>query len=287
MGVIGNKVLKEDNVELSIITINYNNAEGLQRTICSVINQTFNNFEYIIVDGGSSDESVEMIKKYESSIDKWVSEKDNGIYNALNKGIQMATGDYLLFLNSGDHFYNSEVLYKNQYHIHEKDLIAFDIHLLGLEHDCIHKHPDELLFSFLFEETFAHQSVFIKRHLFDKIGLYDENLKIVADWKFFIHAVASGCSYKSVHEVLSVFYFDGISSTVEGTFLRRKERDSILKSEFAVFYKDFVELRKLRMNRYKMLSEIEGTTFGKKIMSLIFRIYIIFFSKKKLKDIIN
>ncbi|RVT75880.1 glycosyltransferase [Flavobacterium sufflavum] len=274
-------------LKLSIITINYNNASGLQRTVESVISQRYSDMEYIVVDGDSTDDSVSVIKKHESSIDKWVSEKDNGIYNALNKGIQMATGDYLLFLNSGDHFYDSDILYKIQHHIRERDLIAFDIHMLGLGHDFIHKHPDELLFSFLFEETFAHQSVFIKRSLFDKIGLYDENLKIVADWKFFIHAVASGCSYKSVHEVLTVFYFDGISSTAEGTFLRRKERESVLKSEFSIFYKDYIELRKLKMNRFKMLSEIEKTTFGKKTMSVIFRIYILLFSKKKLEDIIN
>lgn len=273
--------------KLSIITINYNNASGLQRTVESVISQRYSDMEYIVVDGGSIDDSVAVIKKHESSIDKWVSEKDNGIYNALNKGIQMATGDYLLFLNSGDHFYNSDVLNANEHHIKEKDLIAFDIHLLGLGHDYIHTHPNELLFSFLFEETFAHQSVFVKRNLFNKFGLYDETLKIVADWKFFIHAIASGCSYKSVHEVLSVFYFDGISSTAEGTFLRRKERESILKSDFSIFYKDYIELRKLKMNRYKMLSEMEETTFGKKIVSLIFRIYIILFSKKKMKDIIN
>lgn len=273
--------------KLSIITVNYNNESGLQRTVESVLSQRYSDLEYIVVDGGSIDNSVEIIKKQEPSIDKWVSEKDNGIYHALNKGIQMATGDYLLFLNSGDHFSNSDILNKIQHHIKEKDLIAFDIHLLGLGHDYIHTHPDELLFSFLFEETFAHQSVFIKRSLFDKIGLYDENLKIVADWKFFIHAVASGCSYKSVHEVLTVFYFDGISSTAEGTFLRRKERDSVLKSEFSIFYKDYIELRKLKMNRFKMLSEIEKTTFGKKTMSVIFRIYILLFSKKKLEDIIN
>jgi len=273
--------------KLSIITINYNNLEGLQKTVQSIKNQTWQEFEYIVIDGGSVDGSAEYIEKESDNFKYWVSEPDKGIYNALNKGIKMATGDYLLFLNSGDHFYSSDVLNRIKHHIQEIDLIAFDIHLLGLGHDYIHKHPDKLLFSFLFEETFAHQSIFIKRSLFDKIGLYDESLKIVSDWKFFIHAVALGCSYKSVHEVLSVFYFDGISSTAEGTILRRKERESVLKSEFSVFYNDFIELRKLKMNRYKMLAEIEESTFGKKIMSLIFRIYIIFFSKKKLKDIIN
>jgi len=273
--------------KLSVITINYNNLEGLKKTVESTQNQTWQEFEYIVIDGGSTDGSAEYLESQSPCINKWVSEKDNGIYHALNKGIKIATGDYLLFLNSGDHFYNSDILNRNHHHIGEKDLIAFDINMFGYGLNYIHKHPDELLFSFLFEETFAHQSVFIKRNLFDKIGLYDDTLKIVADWKFFIHAAASGSTYKCIHEVLSVFYFGGISSTAAGTILRRKERETILKSEFLVFYKDYLELRKLKMNRYKMLMEIEETIFGKKIMSLIFRIYIILFSKKKLKDIIN
>lgn len=263
--------------KISIISINYNNAIGLQRTIESVKAQNYSDMEYIIVDGGSTDKSVDIIKENEAFIDKWVSEKDNGIYNALNKGIQMATGDYLLFLNSGDHFYNSDVLNKNQYHIRGKDLIAFDIHVFGQGFDQINKHPDELKFSFLFEETLAHQSVFIKKSLFYKVGLYDETLKIVADWKFFIQAVVSHhCTYKSIHEVLSTYYLDGISSGAEGTFIRKNERKSVLKSEFSLFYDDYVNANKnqqlLNMNRFKMLQELEKSFFGRKFSSLVLRI---------------
>lgn len=177
--------------KISIITINYNNADGLRKTIESVKAQNFSDLEYIVIDGGSSDQSVEIIKEYDGYISKWVSEKDNGIYNALNKGIKIATGEYLLFLNSGDHFYNKNVLTNNLEYIDIYDIIVFDIHFSGFGKDYIFKHPDELHFSFLFEETFAHQSVFIKRNLFKKIGLYDETLKIVSDWKFFINAIAS------------------------------------------------------------------------------------------------
>ena len=274
-------------MKITIITINFNNAIGLKKTIKSVIAQNYSDLEYIVVDGGSKDESVKIIKEYESVINIWLSEGDNGVYHAMNKGIQMATGDYILFLNSGDYFFSSDILNNYQHHIKEKDLIAFDIKMIGLGHNYIHKHPDELSFSFLFEETFAHQSIFIKRKLFDKVGLYDEALKIVADWKFFIHAAVLGSTYKCVHEVLTEFSFGGLSSTVEGTFLRRRERENVLKAEFAVFYKDYVELRKLKTNRSKMLSEIEKTMIGRKLVSFIFRVYITLFSKKKLKDIIS
>ena len=90
--------------KISIITINYNNCEGLRRTIESVVNQTCRDFEYIIIDGGSTDGSVDVIKRYADNIDYWVSEPDKGIYNAMNKGIRMATGDYVQILNSGDMF---------------------------------------------------------------------------------------------------------------------------------------------------------------------------------------
>ena len=97
-------------IQFSVITINFNNASGLEKTIQSVINQTYKNFEYIIIDGDSTDSSKDKIKKYSSSITHFVSEKDYGIYDAQNKGIKIAKGNYLIFLNSGDCFSDSTVL---------------------------------------------------------------------------------------------------------------------------------------------------------------------------------
>ena len=113
----------------------------------------------------------------------------------------------------------------------------------------------------------------------------------MADWKFFIHALASGHTYKSVHDVLSVFYFDGISATAEGTFTRIREREKVLQEEFPLYYKDYKLLQKqkklLEMNRFKMLLELEKTFLGRKTASFFFRIYVALFSKNKLKDIIK
>ena len=99
-------------MKFSIITINYNNCEGLRRTIESVVNQTCHDFEYIIIDGGSTDGSVDVIKQYADQIDYWVSEPDKGIYNAMNKGVAVAKGEYCLFLNSGDSLHNNSALAK-------------------------------------------------------------------------------------------------------------------------------------------------------------------------------
>ena len=93
---------------LSVITINYNNAEGLNRTIQSIDTQTWKEFEYIVIDGASNDGSIDVIKRFESIIDLWISEPDTGVFNAMNKGIKKAKGDYLLFLNSGDFLVDKE-----------------------------------------------------------------------------------------------------------------------------------------------------------------------------------
>jgi glycosyltransferase involved in cell wall biosynthesis len=97
-------------MKLSVITINYNNCDGLRKTIESVVSQTFTDFEYIIIDGGSTDGSVDVIKEYAGRIDYWVSERDRGCYHAMNKGVKVAQGEYVIFMNSGDSFYTNDVI---------------------------------------------------------------------------------------------------------------------------------------------------------------------------------
>ena len=116
-------------MKFSIITINYNNVEGLRNTIKSVVNQTYTDYEFIIIDGGSTDGSVEVIKEYANIITYWVSEPDKGIYNAMNKGIEVANGEYLNFMNSGDCFYNNDVLQKvADYHLEKDMIVGHDYH---------------------------------------------------------------------------------------------------------------------------------------------------------------
>ncbi len=105
------------NKKLSIITVNYNNLEGLKKTVKSVVDQTWSEFEYLIIDGGSTDGCLEYIKIKENEIDFWISEPDKGVYHAMNKGIQKATGEYVIFLNSGDHFYKKNVLQKYNHYL--------------------------------------------------------------------------------------------------------------------------------------------------------------------------
>jgi glycosyltransferase involved in cell wall biosynthesis len=283
------------NMKLSIITINYNNLEGLKKTVASVIHQTWKEFQYIIIDGGSIDGSAVYIESQRDKIDYWVSEPDNGIYNAMNKGIKVATGDYLLFLNSGDDLTDLKALGENHSHLKEKDIIYFNINVVGDNTFFIKRCPEILTFSFLYRDTLPHQSTFIKKTLFEDIGYYDEKLKIASDWKFFILALMSqSATYKHIDAVISNYYLDGISSTEDFS----NERKEVLSSFFSCYTSDYDELFKNReelvvlrnyqnTNRYRMLVEIEESKIGKKMVSILFRVYLLLFSKKKLKDILN
>ncbi len=219
---------------ISIITINYNNAKGLERTIQSIVQQTFSDFEYIVIDGGSTDASVDVIKKYANEISYWVSEPDKGIYNAMNKGVAKAQGEYLLFINSGDELENNKSLEKVSSHLDGKDIVYFDLILQLPTSRQAKTYPDEITFRYMLYETLPHPASFIKKELFTQTGLYDERMKICSDWKFFILALCKhNVSYKHISETFSVFYLDGISSQQSNQELIEKEKQSVLQEYFS------------------------------------------------------
>jgi len=232
----------------SIITVNLNDIEGLKRTMTSVFEQIWQEFEYIVIDGGSTDGSKEYIKQHSDRIDFWVSEKDSGIYNAMNKGIKAATGEYLLFLNSGDHLFTNEVLKKNKNYLELNDLISFDLQIIGDNIQETISKPKELRFTDLYYGSLCHPSTFIKKKLFQKAGMYDENLTIVSDWKFFILALYKfNCSYLKVDIILTTHYLDGISSNPLNEDKMLIERKKVLNANFKAFLLEFKELNKLKV----------------------------------------
>lgn len=219
----------DSTITLTIITINYNNKSGLKKTMESVINQAFNDIEYIVIDGGSTDGSLELIKEYADNIDYWVSEPDKGIYNAMNKGIVMANGEYLQFLNSGDCLVDELVVEKMMDRASEYDMVYGN---------CIMVYPDgrmvvdcpggaEINFRTFFNATINHQASFIKRSLFYKYGLYDEQLKIASDWKFFL--IAFGLNQaKTLFKNIDVVYYDRSGVSVLQKVLMYSERETVL-----------------------------------------------------------
>lgn len=168
-------------MKYTIITINYNNCDGLRQTIENVIHQTYTDYEYIIIDGGSTDGSVEVIKHYADKITYWVSEPDKGIYNAMNKGILKAHGEYLNFMNSGDYFYDNKVL-EGIIPFLTADIVQGNLYN-RMTKQFSHRYYDNITMRFFYEAAFDHQACFFNRDLFCN-SLYDENYKIVSDWLF-------------------------------------------------------------------------------------------------------
>ena len=236
---------------LTIITINRNNAPGLEKTIQSVLNQTSTNFEFVVVDGASTDGSVEVIRRLEGQFGKrlkWVSEPDSGIYNAMNKGIGMAGGEYIQILNSGDCLAANDVVERmlavlNSNSCHSERSEESDARPTILYGNMLKDMPNgkvirdksfagkDITFLGFYTGTLNHSPAYIKRSLFDKYGLYDESLKIVSDWKWYLQAIILG-EEKPVYTDLDVTLFDmnGISETNEA--LSKKERQMVLTQLF-------------------------------------------------------
>lgn len=201
-------------MKLSIITINYNNRNGLRKTIESVVAQTTRDFEYIIIDGGSTDGSVDVIKEYADYIDYWVSEPDKGIYNAMNKGVAVAHGEYCQFLNSGDWLYDCHVINDIDNLPFCEDMLIGRLMCIGVQKSRLnHPVPNDISFLRFYCNGLPHQSIFIKRSLLVD-NPYDETLKIVSDWKFFIETlIFKNCSYRLTSRIIAFYPEDGISAT--------------------------------------------------------------------------
>lgn len=201
-------------MKLSIITINFNDAKGLEKTIQSVINQTFKDFEYIVVDGASTDGSVDVIHKYADKLTHWVSEPDTGIYNAMNKGTRMASGEYCLYLNSGDFLAGDDVLEMSMNYRFNEDVVSCKCLDYNEKHEWLRNPPSNVsLFTFV-HGTLPHPTTFIKRELIIRLGGYNENYRIMSDWCFFLEAmIIHQCSYRTIDVLLTKFNCFGISST--------------------------------------------------------------------------
>lgn len=232
-------------MNLSIITINYNNKDGLQKTIASVISQTYKDFEWIIIDGGSTDGSKELIEKYTQYITYWVSEQDNGIYNAMNKGIKVAKGRYLQFLNSGDRLFSCTTLDKVFKLKLNGDIIYGDAIFIknDINQRLVKYNIPISLSYFLSINTINHQASFIKRELF-RNTLYNENLSIVSDWEFWINNAINGKRFQYIEEIIVYFDLNGLTS--ETTNQQKLENQQVINNISWAIRKDIDELFLLR-----------------------------------------
>lgn len=264
---------------LSIITINYNNAEGLKKTLASVAAQTVTEFEHVVVDGASTDGSADIIREYAEKASypvRWVSEPDKGIYNAMNKGLRMASGEYVQVLNSGDIYANEHVvadMIEAMRKCGDKANGEWPKFLYG---NMIRRHPDgtidgksgrvEYSLRNYYTSTMNHDCCWIHRSLFERYGLYDESLKIVSDWKWFLSAIGLG-HVKPVYVDIDVTIFDLTGISERNLQLRNEERRKVLEelvppailADYDKHAFDMAQMDKLRQHKwaYKLVWTLE------------------------------
>ncbi len=212
-------------IKLSVITINLNNKPGLIKTMESVFSQSEKAFEYIVIDGNSNDGSKEDIQKYDKQITHWRSEPDTGIYNAMNKAIKLAKGEYLLFLNSGDYLESANTLEHVFKQLHTEDIVYGNMiidrggkFIQGIS-------PEHLEFEEMIRGTLWHPVSFIKKELFDKYGLYNEKYKIISDYEFFLRTIfIEKVSIRHINVFISVFNTEGMGSSPNYIKIHEQER---------------------------------------------------------------
>lgn len=235
---------------ISIITINYNNAIGLEKTLSSLQSQTWKQFESVVIDGGSNDASIEVIEKYSNLINYWTSKKDNGIYDAMNKGILEAKGEYLLFLNSGDYLYDSTCLESFFSNAFNEDVAYGDMKIETTSGDLLDRISPKLVTKeHLHLDTIWHPVTFYKKQLFIEQGLYDLNFKIVADYEFLLRLYYSRkrkISWRYVPVFLSVFVMDGLSSNPNNQIKLNHERKKAQLKNYPL-----IEITKVYLNILK------------------------------------
>lgn len=223
-------------MKLSIITINYNDKEGLKRTLDSVSFQHSRDLEHIIIDGGSVDGSCEVMKLYEAANRCFykiitISEKDKGVYDAMNKGISYASGDYCIFMNSGDSFYDEFVI-ERFFEMYPKADIISGVCCEHVENRSRLWYPpkeEELSLRWFYRHSLSHQATFIRTSLMKEL-MYDIQYRIVSDWKFFMESLlVKRCSYVRIELKVCHYMDGGVSRNAEKAFA---ERENVIKTLF-------------------------------------------------------
>jgi glycosyltransferase involved in cell wall biosynthesis len=228
--------------KVSIITVNYNNAEGLKRTIGSVASQSYRNIQYIVIDGGSGDGSEELIRN-NKDVSFWISEKDSGVFYAQNKGLKAANGDYVLVLNSGDELAGPDVL-KKVFSTEQTDDILYGNMIIAdaAGNKKAESMPSRITFEHMIKDTLWHPVSFVKLSFLKKVGFYDTDFKIAADYEWFLRAIFTfKATLKHLNLPVSVFYLGGMSSDPKNSIALEEERKKAQEKIFGI--KEMLEYR--------------------------------------------
>jgi glycosyltransferase involved in cell wall biosynthesis len=271
--------------KLSIITINYNNCAGLKRTIDSVVSQSFKDYEWIVIDGGSKDGSKDLIEQYSDSFTYWVSEPDNGIYNAMNKGIEKANGEWMLFLNSGDWLYDNDTLKQVFSKSYDADILYGDVmyHWPDGRGQEMERKPDKISLYFFYTDTLCHQATFYRKNIFNT-HKYNESFRICSDWALYIQLLTEGYRFQHLPFCISNFAQDGISTHLTAEHLA--EREHVFNEYFADCIRpDLDQLKKIDESK-KYIESHRSYKFimatANRIISIMEKI-VYFFENKRAK----
>lgn len=215
---------------LTVITVVYNNAKDIERTMRSVLQQSYANIEYIVIDGGSTDGTLAVIQQFQNQLAQLVSEPDKGIYDAMNKGLQLATGDYVLFMNSGDEIYENDTVQKVFSSAPNADIYYGETEMLNeqllSEGKRRHQSPEELtLKSFKYGMSVSHQAIYIKRSL---TKLYDPQYQLSADIDWILSAIKQSKKVVNTQHYVAKYLMGGLS--------KKKHRQSLLE-RYRIFRK--------------------------------------------------
>lgn len=229
-------------IKISVVTVCYNVEDVLEETMISVLNQSYKNIEYIIVDGNSNDNTVPIIKKYANDYPiKYVSEKDSGIYNAMNKGVRMSTGNYVIFINAGDRFYNYNVIKKvvKQINITKANAYYANVKYEYVNRSLLRKNEDYNIKKLLEGVMPCHQSIFAKRKLLLE-SPFDESFKICADFDWFAKIYKknkfSSKKIKYLDILVSTVEMGGISTRLDSSRLLDDETKRSLRKTYPIIF---------------------------------------------------
>ena len=260
--------------KFSIITINFNNKEGLRKTLDSVVCQTFPDYELIVIDGGSTDGGAALLEEYRKYITFGVSEPDKGVYNAQNKGVLHASGEYCIFMNSGDSFYSNDVLECVAKELKDGvDIAVGNTYFYKNESENRYAYAPEYITLWRVYIGINHQSAFIKRQLLLD-NPYDETLKICADWKFWLQElVKNERSYQHLNIIVAQYDLNGVSYNED---TRLAEEHSVMQQLFPqAIVREYEDRYNTSIDRFhSIMNNIDGESTTAKILSFIARILV-------------
>lgn len=275
--------------KLSIITINYNNAAGLKKTLDSVAEQTYTDFEHIIVDGASTDGSVDEIIVYSqlpiANRHKitWISEPDTGIYNAMNKGVRMAEGEYTLMLNSGDYLVDNRVIENIIPLLDGTDIIQGNVISIINDVEVVNRGygKSDIDFFDVMKGHFLHQASFCYKGLFARYGFFDESYKIGGDTKFFINCLGvNNATFKYIDIDISNYDLTGISASQDQQVvrIRNEELVRVFDESFSKRMQQYIVNNEKKIRLYNKLRSNHLVWY---LVMAIVRIYDMFHKESK------